>query len=58
MPAPKFATESAFESQRANGFGEQNVSGISGYSFLGTSVLRTSACLRLFSARTSQIGHS
>ena len=28
----------AFQSQRANGFGEQNVSGISGYSFLGTSV--------------------
>ena len=28
----------AFESQRANGSGEQNISGISGYSFLGTGV--------------------
>jgi hypothetical protein len=28
----------AFESQRANGFGQQQISGASGYSFLGTSV--------------------
>ncbi|MGI8991517.1 MAG: carboxypeptidase regulatory-like domain-containing protein [Bryobacteraceae bacterium] len=28
----------AFESQRANGFGQQLISGVSGYSFLGTSV--------------------
>jgi Carboxypeptidase regulatory-like domain/TonB dependent receptor len=28
----------AFESQRANGGGEQNISGISGYSFLGTGI--------------------
>ena len=28
----------AFQSQRANGFGEQNISGISNYSFEGTGV--------------------